>query len=202
MIKTTKLANWASDRLGRWLGWIPLHPNTITLASVFIAFFAFLAYDGSFEGKISSFILFIFAFLFDVVDGAIARAKRLVTKEGAFIDGVADRVVEFFLILTLFRVFAFLPDVQLALIAILFFGTCMTVFVKAYAEHQGVLDHERAAKLPGILERAERSILLLIAFALLIFGQADYGVCALYAAAILSFITFAQRFSGALYAKN
>ena len=91
---------------------------------------------------------------------------------------------------------------QTVVVSILFFGTGMTSFVKAYAEHKGILTHEQAEKMPGILERTERSILLLVAFVLLIFGYPQYGIYVLYAVAALSFVTFLQRFFGALYKKG
>ena len=127
------------------------------------------------------------------MDGAIARAKNLTSKEGAFLDGVSDRLVEFFLILALLK-FA-VGEYQLLLVTILFFGTAMTSFVKAYAEHSQVLSHEEAVKMPGILERAERSILLLAALILFTFQMFDIFAIAIYATAILSVLTFLQRFA-------
>jgi phosphatidylglycerophosphate synthase len=201
MLKSTKTAEKASGFLGKLLGWIPIDPNSITIMSMFIALLAYMAFDKSIIGKAMTLILFLFAFFFDAIDGAIARAKNKVTKEGAFIDGIADRVVEFFLVLTLLQFFPLDKTMQAVVVSILFFGTCMTAFVKAYAEHRGIMKHEDAAKLPGLLERAERSILLLLAFILLSFGQFQYGVYLLYLIAGLSAITFLQRFFTALYSK-
>ncbi len=193
MFKNTKAAKEASSILGKTLEWVPLEPNTITLASIVIAFFGFLAYDQTFQGSVMSLSLFLIAFAFDVVDGAVARAKGKVTKKRAFIDGITDRIVEFFLILVFFKMAPCLI-LQFTLLSILFFGTCMTSFVKAYAEHQGVLKHEKAVKLSGLLERAERSVLVLIAFILAIFGSLEYTTITIYLTATLSFVTFAQRF--------
>lgn len=199
MLKSTKTAATASGVLGMLFSWVPLHPNAITLSSVFLALFAYLAFDDEIpEAKIISLLLFLFAFGFDAIDGAVARAKNLVTKEGAFIDGIADRVVEFLLLLAILRMFALDYFMQSVVLCILFFGTCMTAFVKAYSEHKGLLKHEQAEKMGGVLERTERSLLLLVAFVLLIFGYAQYGTYTLYVTAALSFITFLQRFFRAL----
>lgn len=199
MLKSTKTAEKASGVLGKLLGWVPIDPNSITIMSMFIAILAYVAFDKSLIGKATTLILFMFAFFFDAIDGAIARAKNKVTKEGAFIDGIADRVVEFFLILTLLQFFPLDKTMQAVVVSILFFGTCMTAFVKAYAEHRGMMNHEDAAKMPGLLERAERCIMLIAAFILLSFGQFQYGVYLLYLVAALSLITFVQRFFTAMY---
>lgn len=193
MLKKTRAAA-ISDCVGKMLARLPLEPNLITLASVFTAIIALLVYDGSPQRGLVSFSLFLVAFAFDVVDGAMARAKGLVTKKGAFLDGIADRIVEFCLLLTLFFVFSKNAEMQIAVFSILFFGTCMTAFVKAYAEHQGVLDHKKAAAMGGILERAERSVLLLLTFAFLIFGYQQYAAYAIYLTAAFSVLTFFQRF--------
>lgn len=203
MLKSTKTADKASGLLGKLLSWLPFDPNTITLTSIFVAFFGFLAaLEGGLAGNIMALILFIIAFALDAVDGAVARAKNKVTKEGAFIDGIADRLVEFFLILALLQFFRLDIYVEAALVSILFFGTCMTSFVKAYAEHRGILSHEKAAKLPGLLERAERSMLLITILVLLVTGYREYAIYGICLTAALSLITFVQRFAIALYGKS
>lgn len=201
MLKNTKTAEKTSGLLGKFFVWVPLEPTAITISSVFLALFGFLAYDGAAEGRVMSLFLFLLAFCFDVIDGAVARAKNKVTKNGAFIDGVSDRIVEFLLLLTMLHIFASNTFMQSIILSILFFGTCMTAFVKAYSEHQGLLSHEKAAKLPGLLERAERSILLMLGFAFIVFGFWQYGVYVFYLVAALSFITFAQRVYLVLYQK-
>ncbi|MFH7865170.1 MAG: CDP-alcohol phosphatidyltransferase family protein, partial [Candidatus Aenigmatarchaeota archaeon] len=75
------------------------------------------------------------------------------------------------------------------------FGTFMTSFVKVYAHHHGLITYKNALKLPGILERAERSILLIIALGFYIFSnsyiQTKYILIII---AFLSLLTFIQRF--------
>lgn len=202
MLKSTKTAEKASGMLGKLLGWVPFDPNTITLTSVFVAVMAVFSFSSTLTGKLSALMLFLIAFALDAIDGAVARAKNKVSDEGAFIDGIADRIVEFCLLITILMMFPLNTEMQIVIFSILFFGTCMTAFVKAYAEHRGVMKHEKAANLPGLLERAERSVLLLLAFVLLIAGYGLYGIYVLYLVAGLSLITFLQRFFTVLYGKN
>ena len=95
------------------------------------------------------------AIFLDMVDGWVARAKKMESKKGAFLDGISDRIVEFFLLLSLLLLA--LPDMPESLfslpslysiISILFFGTCMTSFVKAYADHKQVVSHEKSESMP------------------------------------------------------
>jgi len=190
MLKSTPIAKSSSESLGKFFGWIPLHPNTITLFSVLFAIAGFVLF--LYSQFLSGFIFFLLAFFLDAVDGAVARAKNLTSKKGAFLDGISDRLVEFFLILALF-VSATDLAAHVVLVSILFFGTCMTAFVKAYAEHSGLLDHESSRRMPGLLERAERSVLLLLASFLLLLGLANLFAFLLGAIALLSTVTFFQR---------
>ena len=190
MLKSTPLAKSFSESLGKFFGWVPLHPNTITLLAVLFSIAGFILFLYSLV--LIGFVFFLFAFFLDAVDGAVARAKNLSSKKGAFLDGISDRLVEFFLILALF-VSTTDFTTQLLLVSILFFGTCMTSFVKAYAEHSGLLDHETAKKMPGLLERAERSMLLLLVLLMLVWGLQSWVLYLLALIALLSLVTFVQR---------
>jgi len=190
MLKSSGLSKGASGFLGRLFGWLPIHPNAVTVTAILFSIAGFAAF--LYSELLIGFGFFVLAFLLDAVDGAIARAKGLVSKKGAFLDGISDRLVEFFLILALFVISAD-PSTQLLLLSILFFGTCMTSFVKAYAEHSGLLDNEAAKGMPGLLERAERSALLLISLVLVVLGFGSWVLPLLGLIALLSFVTFIQR---------
>ena len=196
MLKPTPLAKSVSESLGRLFGWVPLHPNTITAIAVIFSIAGSVLFLCPCQYP-AGFAFFLLAFFLDAVDGAVARAKKLTSKKGAFLDGISDRLVEFFLVLALF-VSATEPAAKLLLVAILFFGTCMTAFVKAYAEHSGLLGHETAKRMPGLLERAERSVLLLLGPLLQITGYGAYLVYLLALIALLSAATFLQRAAYAL----
>lgn len=201
MIKSSSFGKGVSSQLGKLFGWVPLTPNQITFLSVLCALagagILFFRHDWVFSS-----ILFFLSFALDAVDGAVARARNVVSKKGAFIDGISDRLVEFFFIIA-FLSSVWGPDLLSfwSLILILFFGTCMSSFVKAYAEHQNVLSHEAAHALPGMFERAPRTILLILAF--LYYGSGDPIMAGylLAGGAVLSVITFGQRFIMVLLAK-
>jgi len=190
MLKSSGLSGAFSGSIGRFFGWIPVHPNTITLFSVLFSIAGFSLFF--FSQFASGFAFFVLAFFLDAVDGAVARAKGLTSKKGAFLDGISDRLVEFFVVLALF-VSTTDIQIQLLLLAILFFGTCMTSFVKAYAEHSGIMGNEAAKKMPGLLERAERSILLVLSLVLMVLGFVAWIFPLLALIAFLSFATFVQR---------
>ncbi|MDO8554810.1 MAG: CDP-alcohol phosphatidyltransferase family protein [Candidatus Micrarchaeota archaeon] len=202
MIKNTGFASKVSENLGKIFAKLPIDPNAITILSLLLAIMAYISYGPHPVNELQSLILFGFAFFFDAIDGAVARAVNKVTKEGAFLDGVIDRCVEFFLILTLFSAFTFNLEAWKLLLVILFFGTGMTSFVKAYAEHRGMMTHEEAAKLPGLLERTERVILLMLIFVATIFSTMDHVRILLYITAALSIVTFLQRTYLIMYGKK
>ena len=179
----------------------PFHPNTLTVGGLFFAIVAFVVAIG-YQNLLAGFILFLFAFAIDAIDGMVARAKKLQSKKGAFLDGIFDRLVEFLLLVTMWLVFPFGRLEELALLLILFFGTAMTVFVKAYAEHSQMLKHEAALSMPGLLERPERSILLLAIFWLSASGFWQFAIVLLYVTVLLSILTFLQRFAIAYFGKD
>lgn len=178
--------------MGKHFAWVPLTANQITVLAVVAALLGFgLFYFGEYWYGFGAFVL---AFVLDAVDGAVARARGEATKVGGFLDGVSDRVVEFFLLLSLLFVplgTPFLPD-AFWIIIVLFFGTCMTSFVKAYANYQGMLSKGEADKMPGVLERGERGVLLMV-FVLLILLNVAYAWALFAGIAFLSALTFVQR---------
>jgi len=194
MLKKVPLLQFLQSQLGVLFSAIPLSANQWTLLSPVPAALGF--YSAYAQLPLHSLALFILAGAIDALDGAIARAKRQVSEKGAYIDGMVDRLVEFLFVLSFlfYNLPAILIPAYLLLVAILFFGSCMTSFATAYAEHRHVADTRKISRQPGILPRAERLILLFIALALVPFYPAASSVLLLVAAA-LSFITFCQRFA-------
>jgi phosphatidylglycerophosphate synthase len=118
-------------------------------------------------------VLFVISGLLDSVDGAVARATGNATSKGAFADGVADRYAELFLCLGLLlylgqgKTLILTMDIWLVL---LIFGSLMTSFVRAYADHRGLVkDPEELKGMGGLLERGERLTLLYLGMLLGIF---------------------------------
>jgi archaetidylinositol phosphate synthase len=145
--------------------------------------------------------LFAISGFIDMVDGAVARTTGTASTRGAFVDGVLDRYVEALLSLGLMiyldgREYFFIP-VQIW-IFILLFGSLMTSFVRAYADHRGLVkDQEKLKKMGGLIERAERLILLYMGMALGMYDPDLLG-WAVVAVALLSNATVLQRMIFAL----
>jgi archaetidylinositol phosphate synthase len=147
-------------------------------------------------------IFFAISGFMDMVDGAVARATNSSSAKGAFIDGVLDRYVEMLLFLGL--IFYMRPDYVLLLlpvqawIAMLIFGSIMTSFSRAYADHRGLVkDPLLLKRMGGVLERAERLMLLYLGMLLGMVDQRYLG-WVIVLAAILSNATVIQRIFFAL----
>ncbi len=194
MLKEIPVFRSLQSWLGKLFFRLPLSANQITASSVLFA--AIGLYLSSQLQPLPSLLLFAIAGAADAIDGAVARAKKQATARGAYMDGIIDRLVEFLLVLSFFfyPLPPFLVPAQLSLIIILFFGSAMTSYAGAYAEHRKVADAKKIAHQPGILPRAERLILLFAALALIPFFPA-LSSAILCAGAALATITFAQRFA-------
>jgi len=193
-LKKSKFGSSFQLALGKFFSFIPLTPNQITVLALLFAIVGFCF--ATQQQAYLSLLFFILAGLVDAIDGAVARFRKQVTARGAYIDGIIDRLVEFLLVLSLFFFYIppFILPAALLLIIILFFGSAMTSFATAYAEHRNVADAKKIVAQPGILPRAERLILLFAALALV---QISPGISALliFACALLAVMTFAQRFA-------
>jgi CDP-diacylglycerol--glycerol-3-phosphate 3-phosphatidyltransferase len=101
--------------------------------------------------------------LMDTLDGAVAKAAGTSSKRGAFFDSVSDRIADMFIFGGLAWYFAVGPghDPKLSLIAFAILGVSNTIsYERAKAESLGYV-----AK-GGLMERAERLILLGVALVL------------------------------------
>jgi len=192
-LKKSKFGESFQSALGSFFSWLPLSPNQITVLALLFAIVGFCF--ATTQQAYISLLFFILAGAVDAIDGAVARFRKQVTARGAYIDGIIDRLVEFLLVLSLFFFYipSFILPAALLLIIILFFGTCMTSFATAYAEHRHVADSRKISGQPGILPRAERLILLFAALAL-VQSSPDISALLILACALLAVITFAQRF--------
>ena len=194
MLKGNTLAGKAQEIIGSLLKPLPITPNGMTVASVLIAFCGLYFFmNANYWIAIG---LYALALLVDGLDGALARAKNMVSARGAFLDGIADRFVEFAMLIGFIG--AGMPAVVLPavywIVGMLFFGTCMTSFVKAYADHRGALPHEEAVGMGGIFERAERVVLLMGVAVMIGLGSLQIASYMLVAGALLAIITVLQRF--------
>jgi len=180
--------------VGIALATIPLTPNQWTITSLLLALIAGLtiALTGQLAAGLA---LFAIAAIFDAIDGAVARAQGRVTNMGGFIDGVVDRFVEAAFLISL--MFIPLPivfiDPKIWLAILIFTGTCMPSFIRAYAEHKAVISKEKAHALGGICERSERLAIIVVALgAGILFGM-EYFIYGVILAVCLSLVTIIQR---------
>lgn len=101
--------------------------------------------------------LFLFASAFDMLDGALARARQMSSQFGAFLDSTIDRYSEILVFLGLLIFYqraAADPTLYSVLIFLAVNGSLMTSYVRARAEALGFDGRG------GLLERPERVIIL------------------------------------------
>ena len=189
-----------TDRLAGGLARLGLSPNTWTLLSLVPALFGLAALV--MHQLAYGLVLFALSAFIDIVDGTVARITNQATDRGAFIDGVVDRYVELLLYLGLLLYVGrgeFLNLPNEAWFMVLMFGALMTSFVRAYADHRGIVtDPDELKRMGGLLERLERLMLLYAGMFLGLFNtewlMAVIDITAVLAnATVLQRIVFAMR---------
>lgn len=194
MLKQSGPLKKIQQSMGKMLAMLPLTPNQWTTMSLLLAFIAGLTIALT-QQLAAGLVLFAIAAIFDAVDGAVARAQGRVTNMGGFIDGVVDRFVEAIFLISL--MFIPLPviliDAKIWLAILVFTGTCMPSFIRAYAEHKSVISKEKAHSLGGICERTERLIIIVVALGAGMFVGSEYFVYGVILAVCLSVVTIIQR---------
>lgn len=169
-------------------------PNTLTVVGLLLSFVtaAVLAQGLLFAGG----LLVLFAGIFDMFDGAMARVRNAATTFGAFLDSTLDRYSESIILLGLLFYALSHPGLHdslwpvaheqswmIAFIYIAIVGSLMVSYTKARAEGLGLECRT------GILARPERVIILAIG---LLSGT---GICmwALVLLAVFSNVTAVER---------
>ena len=202
MLKAT-LRSEKTDRLAGGLAAIGLSPNAWTLISLVPALAGLVALV--MHQLALGLAMFALSAFIDIVDGTVARVTNQVSDKGAYIDGVVDRYVELMLYLGLLIYIGrgdFLGHPNEVWIVLLIFGGLMTSFVRAYADHRGIVkDPGELKRMGGLLERLERLMLLYFGMFLGLFDiQWLMAVIAL--TALLANATALQRIRFALRAKS
>jgi len=202
MLKAT-LRSEKTDRLAGGLAAIGLSPNAWTLISLVPALAGLVALV--MHQLALGLAMFALSAFIDIVDGTVARVTNQVSDKGAYIDGVVDRYVELMLYLGLLIYIGrgdFLGLPNEVWIVLLIFGGLMTSFVRAYADHRGIVkDPGERKRMGGLLERLERLMLLYFGMFLGLFDiQWLMAVIAL--TALLANATALQRIRFALRAKS
>ncbi|MDM7913082.1 MAG: CDP-alcohol phosphatidyltransferase family protein [Methanotrichaceae archaeon] len=184
-----------TDRLVRPLARLGISPLDWTMLAVLPALAGFFMLY--LHSLVWGLLFFVLAGAVDLVDGAVARTLNQVTTLGAYVDGVMDRYVEFLLYLGLMlylgpRNFFGLPGYIWMMF--LLFGALMTTFVRAYADHRGLVkDQVELKRMGGILERGERLVLLYFGMMLAVFWGVQWLQMVIVLVALLANLTALQR---------
>ena len=165
---------------------VGMTPNKITavgLSCATLASFFYLTWHHNHFFLVVAPILLLLSGFFDILDGIVARTHQKTTIYGAFLDSLADRYVDTLIFATL--IVSGLCDIYGGLTALI--GSVLVSYTRAKAESLGV-----KMEAVGLMERAERIIVLSIASFLTFFwGVALYwGVIIL---AVLTNLTVLQR---------
>lgn len=159
-------------------------PNALTVLGLVLNFGA-AAVVGSGQLRWGA-AAFLFASVFDMLDGSLARRRGVVSRLGAFLDSTFDRLSETALFLALLFDHHmdpwgpwWMPEAILVALA----GSLTTSYCRARAEAVG-----QDCKV-GWIERPERVVLLVLG---LILGRTALGY-AIFALAVLTWITVLQR---------
>src|SRR5947209_12371413 len=132
-----------------------INPNVLTFIGLLINMVAagFLAY-GHF--RTAGFVI-VFAALFDMVDGRVARATNQVTRFGAFFDSVLDRYSDLGLLVGLLVYYGSINRPSyVVLTSVVMTASVMISYTRSRAEN--IIPTCKV----GFLERPERVVLLII----------------------------------------
>jgi CDP-diacylglycerol--glycerol-3-phosphate 3-phosphatidyltransferase len=146
---------WIFDKIVTLLSYLRIHPNVLTLIGLVINIYA--AYLFAVNLLYWAGLVVIFAGIFDMVDGEVARRTNRVTVFGAFFDSVIDRYSDLLLFVGIIIWYAGnARKFYVALTCLVLIGSVMTSYTRARAE--SLIPSCKV----GFLERPERIVLLII----------------------------------------
>lgn len=177
-----------TDPVGAWLHRRGLTPNVVTVVGTAGTVGASLWFFPRGQLFLGSVVVTVFL-LFDLLDGAIARATGSGTPFGAVLDSTCDRIADgaLFSALTWWSLVV-VGNRPLAMAALVCLVSAQVIsYVKARAEASGL------AADGGVVERADRFVLALLGTALQGLGVAHAAEVALWLLAVLAVITVVQR---------
>lgn len=176
-----------TDPAGAWLVRIGLTPNAVTVLGTVGAVAGALWLFPTGHLLAGTFVVWGFA-MFDLLDGAMARAKGGGTRYGAVLDATCDRIADGALFSGLVWYAFAQQDRLLAVAGLVCLVTAQVIsYVKARAEASGL------AADGGLVERAERLIITLVGTGLTGLGVPYALHVALVVLAAGSVVTVAQR---------
>ncbi|GAA3856278.1 CDP-alcohol phosphatidyltransferase family protein [Saccharothrix violaceirubra] len=176
-----------TDPIGAWLLRRGLTPNTVTVLGTVGSVAAALWFLP--RGELFTGAALVTAFvLFDLIDGAMARAQGGGTPFGAVLDATCDRIADGALFGAIaWWAFANGERALAAATLVTLVGALVTSYVKARAEASGLSADG------GLAERAERFIVALVGVGLGGLGVPYILPVSLYLLAALVVVTVAQR---------
>jgi CDP-diacylglycerol--glycerol-3-phosphate 3-phosphatidyltransferase len=185
-IETTRksIAVRVTEPIVKFISKTPLTPNAVTWIGFAIVIAAgVLAF---YEHLLAAGIVMLVAGGFDMLDGALARTTKRVTKYGAVLDSTLDRISEALVLLGLLAVFVRDADLAVSLlIGFALLGSFLTSYTRARMEGLGV-----ECKV-GLFTRPERIIVTALG---LILSGIDYVLLiALIIVAFFSWYTTIER---------
>lgn len=146
-----------------FLSW---NPSILTLLSLV---FAILFFAGIVTHLYWLSLISIVGFLFDALDGYVARKQNKVTEFGGFLDSVIDRIADFFFITS----FGFAHLVSWEIVVIVLFSSLIISYMRSRGDLAFGLGHAPAE---GLMQRTERIIAIYLALILfLLFPSAMLG---------------------------
>lgn len=172
----------------KWISFIMDYiPVSADFLSIMTLLFTFIVFWQIIEDNLfSAGVLFLIASSFDMLDGALARARGAARPFGAFLDSVIDRYSEMLvflgLLINMLLHRAYIDPVLVVAVFMSLYGSLTTSYIRARAESLGFKGSG------GIVDRPVRVILVSIG---LILNLIDYFLLLI---AILTNIAAIQRF--------
>lgn len=171
-----------------YVRWIPLSPNSLTIIGLLISVGA--AYMFSAGNLMGGALLILFSGLFDMLDGAVARAKNSMTAFGAVLDSVCDRYADAIIFIGIMygTVSGSIPRTTILAVPMWLWvvfaitGSYLVSYVRSRAESAGA-----GSMNIGIAERPERMLILVAGGLSSFLGEAVVIIV------ILTHITIIQR---------
>jgi CDP-diacylglycerol--glycerol-3-phosphate 3-phosphatidyltransferase len=159
-------------------------PNALTVIGMLITFVA--AALVALKHPFAAGWVVLFAGLFDMLDGALARRTNKVSKFGGVLDSTLDRVSEASVLIGIAVFYANRQSVWgVAVAGITLIGSQLPSYIRSKAENLNINGEI------GLFTRPERVIIL--ALGLLLAGITNILLIALIIIAVLSFFTAGQR---------
>lgn len=161
-------------------------PNMLTIVGLLLNVFTAVVIGGGY--LFASGVLLLFAGIFDMADGALARVKNAASEFGDFLDATLDRLAEASIGLgLLWHALARHDDLQVGLIYAVVLGSVMISYARARAEVLN-LDCE-----VGLMARPERIVILAVGLILAQITQEVALTAILAVLCISTYYTVAQR---------